>query len=155
MARRIFPNVDAMADGGGGNQYLTPHPNRDDYDEPGTTGSKTEEFERFMATSINAFDQMMDAVKGDKGDSIAYSSRPGSRAGSRPNSRPGSRPASPGRSSAAHLPLNFGDLAGTDSVALVGNEYMVSEVRAALGHSSSRRLAKPTPDFTSAPTVSF
>ena len=78
--------------------------------------NKTEEFERFMATSIRAFDAMMDAVKGS-GDApppapIANAPSPPS-AFATPNGQ---------------LPPNLSELADTNSVAIVGNEYMVSQV---------------------------
>jgi len=126
-------------------RYLTPqpgaehHPQFDDDDDDEGAG-KTEEFERFMATSIRAFDAMMDAVKVG-GDGLVptapYSHhRSASRPTSRPSSRPSSRPASPhgnrhGSVGSERQQLR-GGLAGlteSDSVAIVGNEYMVSEVR--------------------------
>jgi len=137
-------------------RYLTPHPdeqplneynsvappagnwteNDDDayagdaqYDMPDQ--GKTEEFERFMSTSIRAFDAMMEAVKG--GDNSLPSSRPGSRPTSRPGSRPASRPSSRPASrpvSPSRFPQQFSGLADSDSVAIVGNEQMVSQVGA-------------------------
>jgi hypothetical protein len=165
-------------------RFLTPQPGHQQYDDDlddggggGGAGAdegagKTEEFERFMATSIRAFDAMMDAVKGGGGDTMmtqqeqqmhqgqhmhmqggpsSHHGRPSSRPPSRPMSRPSSRPASRspphhhGRSPPHHFrqapsssrpssrPASpFGTtaqgLADSDSVAIVGNEYMVSEV---------------------------
>jgi hypothetical protein len=79
---------------------------------------KTEEFERFMATSIRAFDAMMDAVKGE-GDELNDDNLF--------QNDEDEIYVQQDEFDQVNLSRNFSDLAD-NTVAIVGNEEMVQQV---------------------------